>query len=299
MKSPIPVLMLTGYLGAGKTTLLNHVLALPGIREKRLALIINEFGPLGVDGSLVKAGVHPKYELNRGSVFCICIKTDFIKTLTVIAQDVKPDLVIIEATGVADPCDLGQILGTPPLARAFTTWANVCLVDAQGFVQVAAFLRTATRQVMWADGLVINKGDLVTPADLAVLQPILGGINSRAPQIVVSQGQVPESFLMGLTHHPFQAAVSDKPLPELSSGSVQTELPVDRQAFLEVVAGLGGRLLRLKGTVVFKEGARFMEVVNGRVLEKDPPGQSTRTAFAVIGWKISKEDLTAAFTRCL
>jgi G3E family GTPase len=175
----------------------------------------------------------------------------------------------------------------------------VCLVDAQGFVQVAAFLRTATRQVMWADGLVINKGDLVTPDDLAVLQPILGGINPRAPQIVVSQGQVPESFLMGLTHHPFQAAVSDKPLPELSSGSVQTELPVDRQAFLEVVAGLGGRLLRLKGTVVFKEGARFMEVINGRVLEKDPPGQDTRTAFAVIGWEISREDLTAAFTRCL
>ncbi|MCE5273144.1 GTP-binding protein, partial [bacterium] len=76
--SRIPIILLTGYLGAGKTTLLNHLLSRPEIRERNVALIINEFGELGVDGRLVEAGTRPVYELNKGSLFCVCIKTDFL-----------------------------------------------------------------------------------------------------------------------------------------------------------------------------------------------------------------------------
>jgi G3E family GTPase len=297
MNGPIPVLLLTGYLGAGKTTLLNHLLGLPGIREKRLALIINEFGTLGIDGALVASGAHPKYELNRGSVFCICIKTDFIRTLETIARDVKPDLVIIEATGVADPCDLGQILETPPLARAFALWANVCLVDAVSFTQVAAFLRAAARQVIWADGLIVNKSDLVPEGDLPVLQGILRELNPRAPQTITCHGRMEAGFLDGLEHTVRWAPAPEKPPAELTSVSLQYDVPVDRSAFLGAVASLDGHLLRMKGTVCFKEGARFVEVINGRVSEKAPPGLS-RTAFVLIGWNITREALTAAFDGC-
>ncbi len=295
---PIPVLLLTGYLGAGKTTLLNHLLGLPGIREKRLALIINEFGTLGIDGSLVASGAHPKYELNRGSVFCICIKTDFIKTLETIARDVKPDLVIIEATGVADPCDLGQILETPPLAKAFALWTNLCLVDAVSFVQVATFLRAAARQVMWADGVVVNKCDLVADADLAPLLRVLNELNPLAPQTTVSHGRIEAGFLMPLTHTVRLAPLPEQPPAELASASLQTDRPVDERAFRAALAALEGHLLRMKGTVCFKDGARFVEVVNGRVSEKAPPPGVSRTAFVVIGWKITREALTAAFQGC-
>lgn len=298
MSGAIPVLMLTGYLGSGKTTLLNHLLGLPGMREKRLALIINEFGALGIDGALVKSGAHPKYELNRGSVFCTCLKTDFVKTLDAIARGVRPDLVVVEATGVADPCDLGQILETASLAQSFAMWANLCLVDAVSFTQVAAFLRTAARQVEWADGLIVNKSDQVAPADLPPLQRILRTMNPRAPQAMVSYGRFDEPFLAGLRHEARRSPVPDKPLAELASASLQTDCLVDKEAFLRAIAGLNGHLLRLKGAVRFPDGVRFMEVVNGRVSEKDPSPGLKATAFAVIGWEISRENLAKAFSAC-
>lgn len=295
---PIPILLLTGYLGAGKTTLLNHLLQLPGIKARKVALIINEFGPLGIDGKLVAPGDYTKFELNKGSVFCICIKTDFIRTLDTIVGEVKPDLVIVEATGVADPCDLGQILDTPHLRAALRIWANVCLVDAAGFTQVAAFLRTAPRQVMWADGLVINKSDLVPEPDIATLHDILSGLNPSAPQIAVSFGRIPETFLAGLTHQVRLGPIPEAPLAGLASASFQTEAVVDERRFYETIASLKGGLLRLKGTVCFKERSRFVEVINGRITEKEPPAALPRTAFTVIGWKIGKDELTAAFSRC-
>lgn len=298
LNPPTPILLLTGYLGAGKTTLLNHLLQLPEIRSRKIALIINEFGPLGIDGKLVAPGNYAKFELNKGSVFCICIKTDFIRTLETIAHEVKPDLVIVEATGVADPCDLGQIIDSPNLKPLFKVGANVCLVDAVGFTQVAAFLRTAKRQVMWADGLVINKSDLVPAGDLPALQAVLGGLNPEAPRTVVSYGRIPGDFLAGLTHRVRIAPVPEAPLADLASASFQPEAPVDEARFRETVSALQGRLLRLKGTLCFRDRPLFVEVINGRITEKEPPVSLPRTAFTAIGWTISKDELVAAFSRC-
>jgi len=294
----IPIVLLTGYLGAGKTTLLNHLLRLPGIRSRKVALIINEFGPLGIDGKLVAPGDYTKFELNKGSLFCICIKTDFIRTLETIAREVKPDLVIVEATGVADPCDLGQLVDSPHLKDVFRIDANICLADATGFTQVAAFLRTAKRQVMWADGLVINKCDLVPVADVETLKGILRELNPDAPQLTVSHGRIPESFLAQLTHRVRLAPIPEAPLAELASASLQTECPVNEAAFFAAIASLGGGLLRLKGMVCFSDRSSFVEVVNGRVTEKEPPAGLSGTAFTVIGWKVPKDELVAAFSRC-
>jgi G3E family GTPase len=298
MKTPIPVLLLTGDLGAGKTTLLNHLLQLPGIRARKIALIINEFGPLGIDGKLVAPGNYARFELNKGSVFCICIKTDFIRTLETIAREVVPDLVIIEATGVADPCDLSQIIDSPNLRDAFRIGANVCLVDACGFTAVAAFLRTAPRQVMWADGLVINKSDLVPSSDLDSLGRILQELNPGAPRTVVSHGRIPEEFLDGLTHQVRLAPVPETPLEGLVSVSLQTDGVVNEADFLAAIASLNGSLLRLKGTVCFKNRTRFVEVIHGRVSEKDPPAGLPKTAFTAIGWQIDKAALHSAFHSC-
>lgn len=297
--APIPVLMLTGYLGAGKTTLLNHVLGLPAIRGRRTALIINEFGPLGVDGKLVEPGAHRLFELNRGSVFCICIKTDFLKTLDTIAREVKPDLVIVEATGVADPCDLDQLLSEPPLMAVFKPWANVCLVDAPSFTQVAAFLRTAVRQVQWADGLVINKTDLVTTGDLAVLNGVLNGLNKSAGSVEVTFGKIPEGFLNGLRHIHRAGDPFVQPPEGLVAVSFDGGQRVDIRRFMEVLSRLEGRLLRLKGNIGLSDGSPvFVEVVNGRFSQKPPVTGLTTTAFTAIGWRISREELRAAFGAC-
>lgn len=294
-RPPIPLVILTGYLGTGKTSLLNHLLALPSIRGRKLALIINEFGTLGIDGLKVESGAQAKFELNRGSLFCICIKTEFIKTLTTIAEEVQPDLVLVEATGVADPCDIEQFLEGPTLAGRFRVQASVCVVDAEGFTRVAAFMQAARRQAVWSDGLVINKTDLVTPSDLGVLRQVLVGLNPRAPQVAVTYGRIPEAFLLSLVHERRPAPAAERPPDDLVSVSLETDCVVDRAAFMGAIAALGGHLLRLKGAVRFPDGRAFVEVVNGRVTEGAPPAGLMATAFVAIGWQVPRDTLGATF----
>ena len=100
MQQKIPTIILTGFLGAGKTTLLNRLIDY--YQSTRTVLLINEFGQVGIDGQLLAAGNYQKIELNKGSLFCICVRTDFIDEVERIATEMRPELLIIEATGLAD-----------------------------------------------------------------------------------------------------------------------------------------------------------------------------------------------------
>lgn len=294
---PIPLIILTGCLGAGKTSVLNRLLALPYFRDRKLALIINEFGTLGIDGMKVESGAHAKFELNRGSLFCVCIKTDFIKTLAKIADEVRPDLVLIEATGVADPCDLEQFLEVPTLAGRFRVQASICVVDAEGFTRTAAFMQAARRQAAWSDGLAINKTDLVPPSDVVVLRQVLAGLNPGAPQVEMTYGRIPEEFIPSLVHERRSGAPAEGPPEGLVSVSLKTDSLVGRAEFMEVIRALGDNLLRLKGVLRFSDGCSFVEVVNGRVTEGPPPAGAAATVFIAIGRQMSRDALGAAFRR--
>lgn len=126
---PVPVYLITGCLGSGKTTLLNHLLATPPLRSQRVALIVNEFGTPGVDGPLLQQAADHSFELNRGSLFCACIHADFARTLETIARDVRPDVVLAEASSVAQTSDLGKFFDTPPARDQLQVQANLCVVD--------------------------------------------------------------------------------------------------------------------------------------------------------------------------
>ena len=92
--------------------------------------MINEFGTLGVDGNLIPPGKYHKYEINRGSIFCTCTRTDFLATLRKVAASSNCDHLLIEATGIAETGDLFRMIEEPSLARIFQIHANICLVDA-------------------------------------------------------------------------------------------------------------------------------------------------------------------------
>lgn len=293
----IPITLITGYLGAGKTTFLNHLLGLPTWKRKRLALIINEFGALGVDGQLVRPGKYQKYEINRGSIFCTCTQTEFIATMRQIATADDCNHVLIEATGIAETSDLMACVDGSALAGDFEIEAIVCLVDAANFVQIAPFLKVAGSQVACADGIIVNKTDLLSAAELSKLKTILAEINPEAPQINASYGEVAPEFLDGLIHRRRLHGRVHRPPASVVSASFQTEEPVDRVAFLETIKKLGPKLLRLKGNIAFHDGLRFVEFVGNAILEK-PPCDSLdgSTSFSVIAWKISRDQLQKHFS---
>lgn len=294
---PIPVILVTGYLGAGKTTLVNYLLGSAELAGKDIALIINEFSPVGVDGALVRDDVAAKYEINRGSLFCSCTKGELLETLQAISRQVKPDAVIVEATGIATPADFIEMIDAPDLAERFTVRCSVAVVDAKTFPVTAATLQAARRQAYWADGLVINKIDLVGPTELDKLRDMLSGLNPDAPQVQVVRGEIPEGFLGSLTHTPRGGSAADAPPIDIYTLQLTSETPVDRGGFESAVRSLGHKLLRLKGNVDFGDGPVFVELAGEVLSVNDRPARlaGPATNLAVIAWQVPRDELQQAF----
>jgi G3E family GTPase len=294
----IPIILVTGGLGAGKTTLLNQLLQHTNLRDRNLCLIINEFGQSGVDGRLVEAGDHPVYEINRGSLFCICIKTDFITTLREIAGQVRPELLVVEATGMAEPRDIQDFVDEPILAARFHIQANLCLVDASNFIRLAPMLRAVRQQAAWADALILNKTDLVNESELQQLCAVLEEMNPEASQLATTYGRIPEGFLDNLTHTVRRGDPLMEPPDPVFALSFGHDKPVNRARFEKVILELGDDLLRLKGQVDFGDGPEFAEVAGGRLIiggkESIRFRAESPTAFVAIGWRAPREDFQAA-----
>ncbi len=294
LKEPIPIILITGYLGAGKTTLLNHLLGLNSIRSQNPALIINEFGSLGVDGSLIAPGDWTIFELNKGSIFCICLKTDFLQTLETIALQTRPGLLIVEATGVAETRDLLTMAEDPSLKNAFQVRGNICIVDALNFIKVAPMLKAAREQVMRADALIINKSDLVPEEELSRLREVLHSLNAGAPMAAVQYGRIDEDFIHTLRHHPRGGELITEPPAPLFSLSIERRNRVNRGMFLKIMEEFRHNILRLKGRVDFGDGPRFCEVVCDRFTERPDTSGRAGTAFVVIAWNMRQTQLEQA-----
>ncbi len=290
------VILLTGFLGAGKTTLLNHLLASPEWRQRRPALIINEFGDLGVDGRLVCSGKFPKYEINSGSVFCACTQSQVLAALSLIGALRDVDAVLIEATGVAETGDIEAYFEQPLLFGQFAIRANVCLVDAVTFTKVVGYVQAAQSQVHAADGLVINKADLAAERELDRLSALLSEMNPEAPQCVVSHGALPRDYLGRLTHRRRDRSITAPP-GDIVAATVCCNTPLNRERFERAVLAFGPRLLRLKGNIDFGDGPRLVEWA-GHTINEGPacPGFSGGTTFSVIAWKSSREEIQQSFT---
>ncbi len=292
MARSIPVTLITGYLGAGKTTFLNHLLSMPSWRNRRPALLINEFGALGVDGQLVRPGRYPKYEINRGSIFCACTKVELLKTLRHIAALPRCGGLLVEATGIAHTGDLVNCFEEPTLAGGFHIRTNICLIDGLNFVKVLPFLEAVGNQVESADGIVVNKTDLISKRELSRLRAILAEINPDAPMTSVDNGKADAAFLDALTHRARELIAIKRPPKNVVSASFEADGPIDRGRFMKMVEKFGSRLLRLKGNILFHDGLRFVELVGDAVSEKPPCDTlSENTSFSVIAWKIPAERL--------
>jgi len=287
----IPVYLLTGYLGAGKTTLLNHLLAQPALQQRRVALIVNEFGTLGVDGQLIQAGQNRMFELNRGSLFCACIQTEFVDTLETIARDVQPELVLAEATGVAQTGDLCRFFAATQNEQAFAVRANLCVVDGFHFTKVLPYLKAVRTQVAWADGIVINKTDLLDEDARARLESLLSELNPRAVRTCTDHGQVDWAFLESLQHTPPADEPVNAPPEDIVACSL-TAQRADRQRLRAAIERLGEGLLRLKGIVDFGDGPVLLESVFGMITESPVATNNPRYGVTAIAWKTGNQTLT-------
>jgi G3E family GTPase len=169
------VYLITGFLGSGKTTFLNRIIdVFP--KNHKLMILMNEFGDIGVDGSLVDADDSDDLtmlEISKGSIFCVCVKTDFIKGLMEISQHIQPDVLIIEATGVANPSDLKRDLKLSIFQSRFQFKEQFCIIDAANFEDAYDTFTSIEKQIESATVFVINKIDLVEAEGIQKVKQIV------------------------------------------------------------------------------------------------------------------------------
>jgi len=283
----IPVTVLTGYLGAGKTTLLNRILSEP--HGKKYAVIVNEFGEIGIDNDLVVGADEEVFEMNNGCI-CCTVRGDLIRIIDgLMRRKGKFDAIIVETTGLADPA---------PVAQTFFVDENVgkkAKLDAVVTVADAKWLRDRLRdapeaknQIAFADVILLNKTDLVSDAELHEVEARIRGINPYATLHRTQRAQIPLEAVLGRNafdlerileiepafleaddhghdhdhHHDHGHAHSHGGLKhyhdeDMQSISMKTDTPLDPDKFFPFIQNLvqveGPNILRCKGILSLKD----------------------------------------------
>lgn len=196
MTDKTPVTVLTGYLGAGKTTLLNRILSEE--HGKKYAVIVNEFGEVGIDNDLIVGADEEVFEMNNGCV-CCTVRGDLIRVVQgLMKRKGGFDAIIVETTGLADPGPVAQTFFVDEDVRAKTQLDSVTtVVDAKHLPLRLKDSREAAEQIAFADQIILNKTDLVSEAELLEVERAIRTLNPLAPIHRAQRSNVPLEQVLG------------------------------------------------------------------------------------------------------
>ena len=314
----IPVTVLTGYLGAGKTTLLNRILS--ENHGRKFAVVINEFGELGVDNDLVVDADEEVFEMNNGCI-CCTVRGDLIRIISgLMRRKGRFDGIIVETTGLADPAPVAQTFFVDEdVKRATKLDAIVTVVDAKHLPARLKDSSEAQEQIAFADIIVLNKMDLVSTEEAAEVERMIKAINPYAEIRRSTKSDVPldavigrdafnlarilerePDFLSGEDHHEHDS--------EVASVSFEVSKPIDAEKFNAWISQLlqakGQDLLRTKGILHYAGDKRRFAfqavhmIADGDYIGDAKEGDPRKSKIVFIGRDLNRPQLRRGFEAC-
>src|ERR687889_184206 len=284
MPEKIPVTVLTGYLGAGKTTLLNRILTEQ--HGKRYAVIVNEFGEIGIDNDLVVGADEEVFEMNNGCV-CCTVRGDLIRIMDgLMKRKGKFDAIIVETTGLADPAPVAQTFFVDQdVSDAAKLDAVVTVADAKWLSERLKDAPEAKNQIAFADVILLNKTDLVSGQELDEVEARIRAINPYAKVHRTQKCAVPLNEVLG-----------------------RNAFDLDPDRFMPWINQLtqreGPNILRCKGIVAFPdEPKRFVfqgvhMILDGDVQQDWKPGEARQSRVVFIGRDLDERAIRDGFLAC-
>ena len=315
----IPVTVITGYLGSGKTTLLNHILT--GQQGRKVAVIVNEFGEVGIDGQLiVRDDDEQLIEFNNGCL-CCTVRGDLIETITKLQERAgELDAIIIETTGLADPAPVASTFFVSEEIRASTRLDSfVTVVDVVNLEKNLAQSVEAQEQVAFADIVLVNKVDLASEEAVARVERTVRSLNPLATIHRTEQGVIDLALILNSNAFQLEAKLQVDPEflgdhehehdPAIASFVLRESRPIDMNRFMSWITPLlqeqGDRVLRTKGVFnahSFKERVVFQSVRMLTTMSRFnlwEEGVVRQTEFVVIGRHLDQAAFAAGFAKCV
>jgi G3E family GTPase len=288
----VPLTIITGYLGAGKTTLLRRIVDESG---KKIAILMNEFGDIAIDSRIVEGKNIKMAELSGGCV-CCSLSGEFEAAIGEILETVKPEWIVVETTGVAEPAALAE--DVVENVAGVKLDAIVTVVDCDSMVRFPSLGHTGTEQIELADILIMNKIDLLADDALEKAKGKVLAINGRALLIEAVKCEFDTKILFGVERsEPVHGHATHK--IEFDYFDFISDKRFDHDKIIAAVEALPSEIYRCKGFFATSEGGFLVNYVAGRYTIEEFDCYRTELVFIGKGIGRHKEQVRKALGQCI